>query len=277
MPSQDETHPHRRIQWRWVQVLTFVTALSLSVSAEAISVFNGSFEHGLLGWNTYGDVSVQGSSFGIDPTDESGFALLTTIDADEPVVYGTPFSDTFALSGGELAALGYTGTDPVEYDTRLHAQYDYLRDYSLRPHTGSVVKQTVYADAGQYITFDYNFLTNSGNASIHGDLALVVINGTDVLAPLDNHLLNVSTAHLNDNPKLIPWDSGFQTFSYFAASSGYYTVGIGVFDTADSDLMSALAVDNFKVIDIPEPSSAGLLALGLLGLGAIRRRRSTRG
>lgn len=273
---QDTGRGMSAVQRQLMRLSVLMLALPFANSAQAISVVNGSFEQGLLGWAAYGDVSVQDSNFGIDATDGNNFAVLTTIDQAEPVVYGVPLSGTFALPDDELPALGLASTDLIAFIDALLSQYDYNIPSSLNPQTGSVVKQTVYAEAGQQISFDYNFMTNDYSASLlsHTDMAVVVINGLEAIAPLDDHLFQASNAQLNNNPNLLTWETGFQTFSYFAPTSGLYTIGIGVFDGSDASVMSALAVDNLNVTDVPEPVSIALMSAGLLGIAAVRRKRS---
>lgn len=147
-------------------------ALPFANSAHTISVVNGSFESGLLGWAVYGDVSVQDSNFGIDATDGNNFAVLTTIGQAEPAVYGVPLSGTFALPDDELPTLGLASADLIAFIDALLSQYDY---------------------------------TTFPAASTH---------------------------------------------------------------------RSALAVDNLKVTDVPEPVSIALMSAGLLGIAAARRKRS---
>lgn len=252
------------------------------LNTHAISVVNGSFEAGLIGWNTYGDVSVQGAGFGLDPTAGSSFAVLTTIDEIEPSVYGTPLSGNFAMAfndPNQFAGLGLPVDVPAFVDA-IYPQYSTnLPNAAPFPHTGSVLNQTIHVEAGSVISFDYNFLSDDYNSSTghHGDFAVVAINGFDFFAPLDDHLLSPSNVDLSPASLLLTTgESGFHTFSYFASTEGYYTVAVGVFDSYDSSVMSALAIDNFTVTKVPEPATLLLMGGGLIGIFSMRRKFSPR-
>jgi hypothetical protein len=74
-------------------------------------------------------------------------------------------------------------------------------------------------------------------------------------------------------------ETGYQTYTLTVATTGTYTLGVGVAHAVlagqvDDGVNSALLVDNFQVVATPEPAS--IAGLGLLALACLRRRRSSK-
>jgi hypothetical protein len=111
---------------------------------------NGSFETGdFSSWDTAGSTSIETAEFGVGPTDGTYQALLTNgyssmSDADLETFLG--------LAEGSLDGLG--NGDATE---------------------GSAIKQTIAVQAGDTLTFDWDFLTNEGMSSYFNDFAFVSV------------------------------------------------------------------------------------------------------
>lgn len=68
---------------------------------------------------------------------------------------------------------------------------------------------------------------------------------------------------------------GYTPWTKFSTvlSAGTYTLVAGAGNGRDGENASFLLVDNFKVAEVPEPSTWAMILLGFLGLGAALRRR----
>jgi subtilisin family serine protease/subtilisin-like proprotein convertase family protein/uncharacterized protein (DUF2141 family) len=178
---------------------------------------NGSFETGdFTSWDTAGNSSMETAAFGVGPTDGTYQALLTNgygsmSDADLETFLG--------LSQGSLDGLG--NGDATE---------------------GSAIKQTIAVQAGDTLTFDWDFLTNEGMSSYFNDFAFVSV------APETSSTLASTYSPLvtSPNPSFFQ-HTGFDSFSYTFTTGGTYTIGVGVVDVGDTVVDSGLLVDNFSL------------------------------
>ena len=154
---------------------------------------------------------------------------------------------------------------------------------------GSAIQQTFTAQAGDILSFDWDFLTNE-------------LLGTDLGAALpDFAFLSISSPSNSITPQLKLLDekfqfptslsfvgtqtpffqeTGFKTYSFTIPTDGTYTLGIGVANKYDNFVDSGLLIDNVKlkhtsVTSVPEPNSV-LTVLGFgaaLGAGSVLKRK----
>jgi hypothetical protein len=219
------------------------------------TLINGGFESGdFTGWTTLGETSIETSAFGSGPTEGTSQASLSTAGA----AFAGPIIEEFlGLDPGSLDQLG-ASLDVLPFPGGFAAQ-------------GSAIRQTFTANAGDILTFDWNFLTNE----------------TALFPPL-NDFSFVSISSLQDlagaldqrfQPVISPMtrffqETGFQPFSFTIPTTGTYTLGIGVTDWRDTTKDSVLLVDNVQFASVPEPTSVlGLLAFGALGAGSVLKRK----
>lgn len=247
-----------------ISLLSLASLIGAEPSSATIA--NGGFENNnFSNWETFGRTFIKTSRYGSNPTNGSYQALLDTVD----------LIDT---------------TDEEEVQEHLWQFADFLnlgvsRLVNLRPgqlYEGSAIKTTFTAKAGDILTFDWNFLTDSEEGDFMGwfnDLAFMTLSQeVDDLADTFSPLVRSLTVYENE--------TGYKTFQYRIKTAGTYTLGLAVADVGDGSSDSALLVDNVKLttlvpptdppdpIEIPEPASVlGLLVFASCGVGYQRLRR----
>ena len=199
----------------------------------AQALVNGSFETGdFTNWETIGNTSIQTSSFGSGPTKGDFQALLfnaqpTAFDLSIELFLGLPFGSLDGLGNGNAT-------------------------------TGSAIKQTFTAQAGDTLTFDWNFLTDEATPTVFNDFAFVSIAGVDTLADTSSEFVSSLTPFVEETE--------FNNFSFTFENTGTYTLGLGVTNSVDTVVNSGLLVDNVNLASVPEPASIlGVLAALITG------------
>ncbi len=211
------------------------------------AVTNGGFESGdLTGWTRIGLGQATGSGIGVTPTEGSFQGYIETtgnLTALAPAV-----AASLGLSGPAIAALG-AGT----------------------PVNGTGISQNVTVSAGDTLSFDWNFLTSElTELPMYNDFGFFSISGSAFL--LASH--DGSTFNTISPPAGFEGQTGWMTQTYTFPSAGTYSIGFGVFNVGDAGHDSALVLDAVSVpVAVPEPTSATLSALALVGLVAWGWRR----
>lgn len=190
--------------------------------AAVSSIANGSFETGdFSSWSTIGDTSIETDSLGIFPTDGTSQALISSGDSDAGgSVEDSDLEEFLDLAPGALD--GLAGGDAVE---------------------GSAIKQTFTAEAGDIVSFDWNFLTNEGTPSgTFNDTAFLNVNGfTFELADTGSDFVNA------DGVDGFLEQTDTQTLTFAISNAGTYSIGFGVVDVGDGIVNSGLAIDNVAI------------------------------
>lgn len=231
---------------RLALTLGFTSLLSLSTLSFATSshaaILDGGFETGTFtNWQTFGTTSIQTSSFGSGPTEGTYQALLESVQDDNYLA----LEQFLELTPGTLDTLGYG-----------------------EAFGGSAIKQAFTANAGDTLSFKWNFLTDESTPSTSNDFAFVLTLTPTGLADTNATFLPSSTVFANE--------TGFQSFSLQLFTPGSYTLGIGVVNTADREVKSGLLVDGVEVkpasTSVPTPALLpGLIILGLRTLKKVRK------
>lgn len=234
-----------------------VVILSVSINAQA-KVFDCGFElePAFQGWETKGNVVVRNEDCGCIPTEGEKAALLRT--QDSPIDFDfltagmtspTPISELFDFLGFSESELlngsGQAGLDLVQ---------------------GAGLKTQATFQAGEMISFDWNFMTDEKPGATHLDSAYVCIG--------DEHFL---LADKNDavlpavQDDYFAKETGYNKFVYTFTESGTFDIVFSVFNEKDahSSFQSGLCLDNIDIKPIPVPFSAMIMMLGLGLIGGM--------
>lgn len=229
--------------------LSLVATFSLVVAPTNLvraAIVNGSFENNFSNWTTVGQATIENSGFGVTPVNGTNQALLET-SQNSIGVNASDLESFLGLGAGTLSSLGVT--------------------------EGSALKQTFTANAGDTLSFSWNFLTDQDPSSDYNDFAFFTLsNNLTQLADTFSTLFPALTTPFTN-------ETGYQLFSLPITLTGSYTLGFGVVDVdttggGDTSVNSALLIDNVQtsVASVPEPRTiVGFLAA--LGLGGIFKKR----
>ena len=211
---------------------------SLNFSSNSTSsIENGSFETGdFKNWNTIGDTSIEADALGIFPTDGTYQALITS-----------GYSD----AGGSVA-----DSDLEEFLDLAPSSLDGLVGGDATE--GSFIKQTFTVEAGDVVSFDWNFLTNEATPdSTFNDTSFLTVNGfTFELADTGANFVDANG--VNEFAE----QTGTQNLAFSIATAGTYTIGFGVVDVGDGTVDSGLAIDN---VAIQSSSGSGISTFSTSG------------
>jgi hypothetical protein len=278
-----------------VAVVASAFSLAIGVPAHAASFTNGDFGTGdLTGWNTAGFTYVDG-------TDSVGQSYPHPANTPNEAQVATFDNETYYNNS-------YQDISPSSLETQLGLTSGSLE--SKNPNfasgsgvvSGSGISQTVNLQAGDTISFNYDFLTNETPGSTkYDDFAFFQANSADYTSPLET-IASVANSSFNQTttaPDFL-YDTGFKTYSFTVPTSGAYTISVGATNVGtgstggDSDTFpSAILATNFTATGassdpsavtaaafdppaaVPEPSfTPGILSL--LAVGSIlhyQRRR----
>lgn len=214
------------------------------------------------GWSVSGDVAA--------PSDNT-LLLTTAFDASDDT------GGSALVGSGAIAAQQPRGVEelaglPIG---ALDTTVDGVLQQALE---GSVISRTVWARAGDTLSFRWQLLSNEDPIAGLPDLAFATIGG---------RLFELGTPQIADLQGYGGFQrgSGWFTFSHtFSDDAGPLALNnielaLGVVDRGDTSTTTGLAIQSVTMTPVPEPATWALGLTGLLGCGALgwlRRRVSLR-
>lgn len=238
--------------------LTVLSLMSIFGTAKA-AVVEG-FESGTFSGSetSIGDTGIATSFFGINATEGTHQMLMTTINNTHDG--GDGFSHAFsdAVPNASLATFfNVSGTQ--------------IRDGAAVSQEGSGFTINLGTlTAGSTLSFDYDFLTNEIQPGAHNDFSYYTLNSSSpvtLIADTNSAFLH-PTSGAGDPFAL---ETGYHTLTINIATTGTYTLGLGVSDAVTTDNPSGLLVDNIQVV-VPEPTTIAFSIAGASLLVALRSR-----
>jgi PEP-CTERM motif len=212
-----------------------------------------------------GDTGSGTSAFGVNPTEGSQYAVLTTFSngggtypANAPL-FGNPGSVSGANTMWNFAFSGST-TNQLS---------------NLGLVSGSVFTMTLNMGIGDTISFDWRFLTSEPPTGGNADAAWVGVRAGATGDPQVFQTLATPLSALVPSPTA-NFDSQsavWGTFAFTATTAGSYTIAVGVGDAGSEGVQSGLLLDNVRYALVPEPTTLTLLSMGALVGGLLLRRR----
>lgn len=244
--------------------LVLVTSALWAGASNAAPLQNGSFSSGnFTGWTTVGTTEV------INCTDDMRSMAGCLPDSD-------PFQAFLGTSATlSLYGLGFDPPVPaMNLATNLGTMLGALNALRQPGDEGNVVygsaiTQTFDVNAGDKVTFQWNFLSDEQSNPMGNDLAFVLIDDTPQL---------LGNSFTPSGPTTSPFlmETGFQSETFSFPTAGTHRIAFGVMDVNDALGASGLLIDNVQVVPVPEAHTWVLMAAGLGAMSIWMRRKSAK-
>ncbi|MGB7444135.1 MAG: hypothetical protein WA919_23970 [Coleofasciculaceae cyanobacterium] len=216
------------ILWR-ASVVSLSSVIGVfGVSLSSVAIVNGGFETGDFSqWQTLGRTFIEAS-------DTYSFASREGI-------YYSRLDTVYPQPAPEFNSEIKTGNFPelLEFMNLGASSLNALGNGQV--FEGSAIKTVLSAEAGDILSFDWNFLSNARSQAQFNDFALVTIAGTvNELADSFSNLVLSESVFRNE--------TGFRRFSYTFTTAGEYSLGVGVVDVGDGTEDAGLLLDRFVLL-----------------------------
>ena len=247
--------------------ITIAIAACLAGPADAVTItlwdFDGNNDPS-ASILTEGNYYVDDGSFGVGPYQGSNQGILQTVGGSPEGTIesnlGLGTNDIRQIFNTYVRRPGYSTSGPSDVES------------------GSAFQISFTAEAGDVLAFDWNMLTDEfgrtpANPAVYTDFGWYQLTGADSaegsLANVNDGGFSALGATAYDHHK------GQQTTELTLATGGTYTLTVGINDVLDTNnnFASALVLDYFRLLRMPEPGTFTTVASGLAALSWLSRRR----
>ena len=185
---------------------------------------------GLSPWQTGGTVNLGTNDFGQTPVSGSNMANLRAEGATQ-----TQIETALGLTAGTLDSIASNASAG-----------------NLNATDGSYISHSVYAEAGDVITVNWNFINAEKTVYAvndkYDDFAVAVVDGSPTLLSQSSNLANDNLDYDVDGDVEV---SGWNTFTYTATQTGLVDIGFAMLNAGDQKIDSYLLVDNLQINGSP--------------------------
>jgi hypothetical protein len=287
-----------RIKTAWGSLASAVAGTALLASTGANAGLLSSFESGLGDWEYLGDVSIQSSAIGLDPTHGSRMVFMSTMcdETNLPVQGGRcetttnehPYSGV--SSPASTFAREFLGL-PVRARDFVAAMPFVDSIQQAVVGESAAMKMRFFAPQAGVLSFDWNKLgsdiwdtaylslwsDDASNSTRINDWIYAYPIYTGSYSPSN---VDLCSRYYDESPDpLCPnrfnQQTGWYSKSIAVAERGWYWLGIGMGEIAEGTVPTVLAVDNVRY-QTPEPGTLGLVCAGMLAIGLVKRRAANR-
>jgi hypothetical protein len=189
----------------------------------------------------------------------NGWVTTNTTEDEKNRILVVPSTDLGnSPAQGNAAVMISKGTSPNSLQSFLGLADNLLQDNQVRG--GSAIKQTFTVNAGDILSFDWNFLSND---LTENDFAFVKIGDTVKLlsSALESNLkpisFNLPSSFGNEETFPFQQETTWDKFSHIFNATGETNLAFGVFNVGNNGepRLSGLLLDNMTIASVPEPAS----------------------